>query len=165
MTTIAVLFVLGAFAVWKWGPRRRKEPGFDIVHVNQDGSVRELSPGEREHISREYQGGDGSRPYFKMSYESKNGWGSQSGFISRRKIPSRISIEQVNPDFDHAAKSLIFDLVSMSKEIGDEIVRNPDGSITCVPSRKMSRRERFKLARGYYLENQRRRESTARAQS
>jgi hypothetical protein len=162
MTTgIMILLVLGGLATWKWGPRRRRGPGFEYVHVNLDGSVRELSAGEQDFVSRKFQGGDGGRPYFKMSYESRNGWGCLSGFMARRKVPPSVAIGPVNPDYDHAAKSLAFDAIALSSIIGDTKVVNPDGSITCVLNPGIPRGERFKLARGVYMENQRRREELA----
>src|SRR5688572_29806530 len=88
----ATLIVIGTvgFLFWKWGPRRLKEPGFRYVYVNQDGSVRELSPEERDYLSEKFYNGDGGRPYIKSSYESHDGWGSQSGFIPRRQVPTRM---------------------------------------------------------------------------
>jgi hypothetical protein len=83
VATVIVIAVV-AFLFWKWGPRRPQEPGFKFVYVNQDGSVRELSPEERGYLSEEFPGEDGGRPYIKWSYESRDGWGSKSGFIERR---------------------------------------------------------------------------------
>ncbi len=37
-------------------PRRGNEPGFKFVYVNQDGSVREVSPGEQGYLSQEFRG-------------------------------------------------------------------------------------------------------------
>lgn len=87
---IAALLVSGLF--WKFRPRRGREAGFRFVYVNQDGTVREVSPGEQAYLSQEFSGDDGGRPYIKSRFESADGWGSQAGFIDRRYGPARIAI-------------------------------------------------------------------------
>lgn len=87
------------------------KPGFSFVYVNQDGSVRELSPAEQTYLSKEFSGGDSGRPYIKSSYKSRDGWGSLSGFIERSKVPARIEISPVHPDFDAQANELGFDML------------------------------------------------------
>jgi len=134
---------------------------FEFVYVNQDGSVRELSPGERAYLSEEFLGGDGGRPYIKSSYESHDGWGSLSGFIERRRVPLRIKIHPVHPDYDAKEKELEHDMLDLHRASGDIIESNADGSITCTPNPNISRAERFKLTRKYQLEQQRRREMLA----
>jgi hypothetical protein len=85
---------------------RRRDQDFEFVYVNQDGSARELSPGERAYLSTEFSGADGARPYIKTTYESRDGWGSLSGFILRSGVPSRTVIEPVHPDYDALEKQL-----------------------------------------------------------
>ena len=63
----------------------------EFVHVNQDGSVQELSLDERAYLSSEFSPGDGARPYIKSSYKSKDGWGSISGFLRRTRVPRHIA--------------------------------------------------------------------------
>jgi hypothetical protein len=58
-----------------------------FVYVNQDGSVRELSPDEYD-LSQEFHPGDGGRPYIKTSYEGERWLGSVSGFLPRDLVPS-----------------------------------------------------------------------------
>jgi len=159
IATIAVIVIVGL--VWKFGPRRGKEPGFKFVYVNQDGSARELSPGEQAYLSEQFPGGDSSRPYIKSSYESHDGWGSQSGFIERRRVPSRITILPVHPNYDALEKELGFDMLGSNRAVGDIIETNFDGSITCTPNPNISRKKRFELSRNYMLEDQRRREALA----
>ena len=161
---IATVIVLGAvgFLFWKWGPRRPEEPGFKFVYVNQDGSVRELSPEEREYLLEEFPGYDGSRPYIKWSYESHDGWGSQSGFIERRRVPARIEILPVHPDYDAAVKKLDADRLDDHIVAGDITEMNKDGSIIRSPNPNISRKARYELIRNHQLAEQRRREALAR---
>jgi len=156
---LAILVIIGL--VWKFGPRRAKEPGFEFVYVNQDGSVRELSPGERDYLSREFSGGDSGRPYIKFSYESCDGWGSQSGFIERRRVPQGKSIGPVNPNYDQLAEDSRLDMLAANRAAGDLIVEKEDGSVLCSPNPDLSRKKRFALIRDFERADQRRREALA----
>ena len=159
IAAISVIVIVGL--VWIFGPRRGNEPGFKFVYVNQDGSVRELSPGEQAYLSEQFSGGDSGRPYIKSSYKSSDGWGSQSGFIVRRRVPSRITILPVHPNYDALEKELGNDMLGSHRAAGDIIETNVDGSITCKPNPNISRKERFEHSRQYVLAEQRRREALA----
>ena len=158
----AVAVAVAAAIAWRSRPRRPPEDGFRFVYVNQDGTVRELSPAERVYLSTEFIGGDSGRPYIKGSYGSRDGWGSLSGFIERRRVPSRITIMAVNPDYDALEKQLGFDVLDMQRAAGDLVVENADGSITCTPDPGIPGKERFDRARRHVLADQRRREELAR---
>lgn len=138
---------------------------FPFVYVNQDGSVRELSPDEQTYLSTEFQGGDGGRPYIKANYKSSDGWGSQSGYIERRKIPKHIEIAPVNPNYDTAIKELdenYFNLMlEAQRAAGDTITVNPDGSITSKPNADIPPKERFEIIKAHQLAQQQRREALA----
>jgi len=43
---------------------RMPEP-YRYVHVEADGSARELHPSERRYLETEFKGGDGAAPYIK----------------------------------------------------------------------------------------------------
>jgi len=161
MVFALIIAVVVAFLVWKFGSRRPGEPGFKYVHVNHDGSARELSPGEIDYLSQEFQGGDGDRPYIKFSYESRNGWGSFSGFIERRRVPRRIAIAPVNPEYDTRVKELREDVLDLQRACGDIIVENSDGSVLCTPNPTLSREVRFELAKKHYVSQLIRREAQA----
>lgn len=162
MTTALLLAVATIYLVWKFGPRRRRGPGFPFVYVNQDGSVREVSPGEQAYLSEDFSGGDSGRPYIKTTYESKDGWGSRSGFITRTRIPFWVDIAPVHPDYDAAVKKLDQDDIFASyRNAGYIIVTNEDGSVSCLPSSDIPRKKRFELARKYQLAEQQRREALA----
>ena len=129
--------------------------------MNRDGSVRELSPAEQTYLSREFSGADSDRPYIKSSYRSRDGWGSLSGFIERRKVPARIKILPVHPDFDARVKELGFDMLDSHRAAGDIIETRADGSVACTPNPQISSTERFELIRRWQLAHQRERERLA----
>jgi hypothetical protein len=157
---IGVLIVLVGTVWMLRAPRGRKtEPSY--VYVNQDGSVREVSPGERVYLSTKFDTFDGGRPYIKARYDSRDGWGSLSGFMERHYVPSQMVIEPVNPDYDALEKQLKFDFLGASRAAGDVIVTNPDGSVSCTANPAISKEERFELSRRYQLGEQARREALA----
>jgi hypothetical protein len=166
---IAAVLVLAAvaFLFWKWGPRRPPEPGFEYVYVNQDGSVRELSPGERRYLSEEFHPADGGRPYIKASYESCDGWRSRSGFLTRRRVPARKPILPVHPDYDAAMKAFEQDEdpLAANRAAGDILEMNAEGSTVWVPNPNLSRKARFELVRRDVLARQRQREELGRVPS
>lgn len=170
VATVIVIIGTVGFLLWKWGPRRPEEPGFGFVYVNQDGSVRELSPGERDYLSTKFSGGDSGRPYIKTSYESHDGWGSQSGFIARRRVPTRMEILPVHPNYDAAVKELGDDCLEALRATEDIVIENADGSITYYLNSDISRKARkarkarFKLSRDEVLAQQRRGEALAKFQ-
>jgi len=80
-----------------------KQSPYPYVHVNDDGTVRELRPEERSFLETPFSPGDGGRPALKSSSDSKNGWGSIRGFCRRDKIPSNVKIlEDLYPDDDRS---------------------------------------------------------------
>ena len=161
MVSALIIAVVIVLLVWKFGPRRPGESGFKYVHVNHDGSARKLSPGEVDYLSQEFQDGDGGRPYIKFSYESRNGWGSISGFIERRRVPKRIGISPVSPEYDTRIKELHEDVLDLPRACGDIIVKNPDGSVSCTPNPALPRGARFELAKKHYVSQLVRREALA----
>src|SRR5690348_3153047 len=165
ITALLVVVPLAVVAIgglaWMFGSRRGDEPGFKFVYVNQDGSAREISPGERAYLSEKFSGGDGGRPYIKFRYESVDGWGSRSGFIERRRVPARIAILPVHPDYDARVKELGHDVMGAFRAAGDIVEKNGDGSTTFKPNPGISREERFERSRQHVLAEQRRREALA----
>lgn len=96
--TVAVLGVLvlaAALGLWfavLLRPRRRREPGFACVFVEDDGSARELEADERDALGAEYPPGDGGRPYVKLRYESRTPDGRLGGYLLRRRLPRHLPI-------------------------------------------------------------------------
>jgi hypothetical protein len=158
---VIVLVASLAFGARRFRTRRPDEQGFDFVYVNQDGSARELSPDERVYLSTEFMGADGGRPYIKDRYESRDGWGSLSGFISRRLVPSRIPIEAVNPEYDSTQTDFADEMRNVLGAAGLVSVTNADGSIEYTRDSSISGTEGFERMRDSFLAAQRRREELA----
>jgi hypothetical protein len=138
--------------------RSEDEGAFEYVYVNQDGSVRELSPNEREYLEKDFSPFDGARPYIKSSYESLDGWGSMSGFIPRKMVPTDIRIDPVNPQYDSLVSNDSVDFLEAHRLAGDIIETGPDGRITCIPNPNLSTEERFEAMQRVQIERQRKRE-------
>jgi hypothetical protein len=134
LLAVVAIALLAAYLTRIRRLRRPQEPGFRFVYINQDGSARELSPEEQRYLSQEFSLGDSGGPYIKASYESLDGWGSQSGFIARRRVPIQVVIRPVHPNYDAAVKELGDDLLDLQRAAGDDIVKNSDASITCSPN-------------------------------
>jgi hypothetical protein len=65
---------------------------FAFVHVNADGTVREVTAKEREYLETPFAGSDGGRPYIKTDFFQKDGWGSLAGFCYRSLVPEKVAI-------------------------------------------------------------------------
>jgi len=138
----------------------RNPAGF--VNVNQDGTVRELSPQEREFLAQEFLPNDSARPYIKSCYASLNGWGSISGFLRRSQVPSGLDIQEVNPDYDSlVCEDGLEGVLEMHREAGDIIKRNPDGSISVIANPDLSHEQRLENMRRVVSERQKEREKLA----
>ena len=160
----SLTFVISAgIARWFWRvrPRRGVEPGFHYVYVNQDGSVRELSPRECAYLSTVFHGADGGRPYIKSYYESKNRWGSRSGYILRRDVPRRLVIRGVDPDYDARYDAHGCGAPSTLMPAGYIAEQRGDGRTVYTPDPALSGRNRLALSRESYLANEREREALA----
>jgi hypothetical protein len=81
--------------------------------------------------------------------------------VERRRLPSRIAIHPVNPNYDMAVKDPKVDILGMQRAIGDSMVKNADGSLTCTPNPNTSRAERMERGRKYQAEQLARREALA----
>jgi predicted metal-dependent hydrolase len=65
-----------------------------FVYVNDDGSVRELTPEERDYLNTEFHPNDGNRPYIKDRYRDRTPDGKLSGFLLRKRVPRGIPISK-----------------------------------------------------------------------
>lgn len=76
-------------------PLRPKENGFEYVSVELDGSVRELNEEEKGYLKTKFELADGARPYIKSRYNELTPDGKIWGYISRRRVPKRITIKNI----------------------------------------------------------------------
>ena len=90
-----VIVLVIALAAW-WGRHalgadvRREE----LVFVEEDGSVRELTAAERAYVTTKFAGDDSGRPSVKRSYGSVGPDGKRSGFLPRGIVPGHVSIRK-----------------------------------------------------------------------
>jgi len=110
---------------------RRPAPGepYPYIHVNVDGTVRELHASEQKHLETRFHPVDGARPYVKRKYSQKNGWGEIAGFMKRTKVPGRTEILAApveDPSKPLARESIIQSL----RDKGLEVTENSDGTFT-----------------------------------
>jgi len=76
----------------------KPDSDFEFVHVEEDGSVRELTREERGYLKEEFAPTDGARPYIKFRYKSKTPDNKLWGFLPRKKVPKNIEIENIKMD-------------------------------------------------------------------
>lgn len=160
-----VFYIVGGLVVVvilkvAWNSRRRRPPeeGVRFVYINQDGSARELTESERVYLETDFEGGDSGRPYVKSSYESKDGWGSISGFMERRQVPTGVVIVGVSPTVLPDDSVSMEDTIADAEAVGDLVEHGADGSVTITPNPSMNGRERFRLLAERQLQRQRNRE-------
>lgn len=63
------------------------------VHVEDDGSARELSDDEKAYLSELFHPNDGGRPYIKNRYEDRAPDGRIGGFLLRRSLPAAMTVK------------------------------------------------------------------------
>lgn len=93
MEIIFVIVALVALFSFQMRPRRKREPGFEFIYVEDDGSARELSEEEKEYLNTRFEPTDGGRPYIKHRYESRAPDRRLSGYLPRRQLPKRVPIK------------------------------------------------------------------------
>ena len=108
-----------------------------FVHVEADGSARELHPSERRYLETEFKGGDGAAPYIKSRYDERNGWGDLTGYLDRTLLPDGIAVADAPAD-DPTRPLNQEDYIAWLRGKGVEVMENPDGSFTVKPRRTQS---------------------------
>jgi hypothetical protein len=91
---------------------------YPFVFVNDDGSVREVTILEKLYLQTKYSGGDGDRPYIKIKYSEKNGWGEMSGFCYRAAVPGNVEVHQT---VEAVSKEAIESEIRRLRALGYEI--------------------------------------------
>jgi len=110
-----------------------KETPYPYVHVNGDGTVRELHSSEREYLQTPFSSFDGGRPYVKSAFDSRDGWGSIEGFCLRSCIPGRFPIASAPADDPNPPMSKAEYVNWLQKKmVGFEVVESEDGTVTAA---------------------------------
>lgn len=165
MLPAAILVVVIGGLVWLFVSRRGnkgdQELGYGLVYVNQDGSMRELSPKEQAYTSEEFENYDSGRPYIKSNYKSVDGWGSQSGFMERRRVPKGLVVLPVHSNYDAREEEMGNDMFAAERAAGYIIQENGDGSTTVMPNPDIPIKEQVALVKQHVLQEQRTREALA----
>jgi hypothetical protein len=65
-----------------------------FILVQDDGTARELTADERDHLNGDYALGDGNLPYIKGSYLSRTPDNRIGGYLLRRKLPNHVAIRK-----------------------------------------------------------------------
>ena len=102
---------------------------YPYIHVNADGTARELHASERAYLETEFKGGDGAMPSIKDSYEERNGWGEISGYLKRAALPAGTPVADA-PAEDPRRPMGREDYIEWLRGKGVEVNENSDGSLT-----------------------------------
>ena len=73
---------------------RLPSKGFKYVHVEKDGSVRELEKEEQDYLLEKFHPNDGARPYIKLNYWQRTPDKQLYGFLKRNRVPWWIKIKE-----------------------------------------------------------------------
>lgn len=68
---------------------------YPYVYVEETGAYRELTDSERTYLEKNFEGGDGARPYVKGRFYSKAPDGSLAGFCKRSSLPNGLNAGEV----------------------------------------------------------------------
>lgn len=71
---------------------------FPYVHVETDGTVRELYDDEKEYLQEEFSPMDGARPYIKYNYRQLTPDKKIHGYLKRSRVPRKIAIKPIDPN-------------------------------------------------------------------
>jgi hypothetical protein len=80
--------------IWRTFPMRWPSKGFKYVHVEKDGSVRELDKDEQAYLLEEFHLNDGARPYIKFNYWQRTPDKLLHGSLKRSRVPWWIKIRK-----------------------------------------------------------------------
>lgn len=82
----AGLIAIAALAVFL----RRLSTPETYVYIEDDGTVRDLTPDDVEYLATPFLPGDGARPHIKWRYNERTPDGGLRGYLPRRKVPRRL---------------------------------------------------------------------------
>lgn len=103
---------------------------YPFVHIEADGSARELHAAEQAYLETPFSPFDGGRPYTKTSYLEKNGWGSIEGFCSRAAVPPGIPIAEAPKEDPNPPRNKAEQIAWLKRKMtGFELQEQPDGTV------------------------------------
>ena len=108
---------------------------YPYVCVNEDGTVRELRPTEREYLETAFHPCDGARPFVKQTYYARNGRGDIEGFCPRSAIPDRRTIADAPHDDPNPVRQPTSLRESLFESLRETFDRWNDNSLTAVAGR------------------------------
>src|SRR5689334_2156590 len=73
-------------------------PSEELVHINDDGSARELTETEKKYVDTKFSPFDGARPYIKSHYSQRTALGEIRGYLPRREVPDGVPIDRAPPE-------------------------------------------------------------------
>ena len=113
---LAIIVIVGLFVYLKhFFPLRPKEPGFEYVYVNEDGTVSELDEENIEYLKTKFSPADGARPYIKSRYNELTPDKKILGFLHRSKVPKEMEI--ANTDLRYAEMRFPIGIYETNKAI------------------------------------------------
>lgn len=74
---------------WELTPTREAK---NYVHIEADGSARELDEHEQRHIEQRYHYADGDRPYVKQTYDQRTPDDRIWGYLDRSALPEGMTV-------------------------------------------------------------------------
>ena len=104
---------------------------YPYVHVEADGTARELHVNEQRYLETEFAGGDGNMPYIKNTYDERNGWGDLNGYLMRSALPHGTPLHGAPAEDPTKPRSREEDIAWLRTK-GVEVVENSDGSYTIM---------------------------------
>ncbi len=107
---------------------------YPYVHIDADGTARELHPSERRYLQTEFKGGDGAAPYIKSRYDERNGWSDLAGYLERTLLPDGLAVTAA-PANDPIRPLDRDEYAAWLRGKGVEVIENADGSLTVKPRR------------------------------
>lgn len=111
--SIIILIILSVYLLY-FVPLRKTVDGFEYVHVEENGTVRELTRQEKGYLKETFHPTDGARPYIKSRYESKNPDGKIIGFIPRNRVPKKIEIIEPKMEIETWRRTWILNIKDLT---------------------------------------------------
>jgi hypothetical protein len=85
-----------------------------LVYINEDGSARELTEGDKKYVDTQFSPLDGARPYIKSRYFERTPLGGFRGYLPRTEVPKGMPINPAPPESapQHQTPKMVADSIS-----------------------------------------------------